>query len=106
MERQGMFWVIRCQCPIGVREPVKISLKTENKCIDLGICVSYQNGWGLCVRLPLREVTTDNIAFSLETAHEYNYIPIAADKAFAQIDQLEQARFVIIDGQPSIVIDN
>lgn len=96
LEKQGMFYKIRCHCDIQVDKLTKIQMNIEGDALDLGICLKCQNGIGLSTRINTKILEGKNPSFSVHTDDESEGIlnPISENAPFAYLEYISQGKFI------------
>ena len=94
IERQGLYFQIRCFC----RSPERIILKWAGGERDLGLCVPMDEGYGIQTRIPAKYLGNDNLQFL--TLTKENIFPIGEDVPFMQLSYLREGTLIYQQGRP------
>ena len=106
LERQGMFWMIRCRCNAKLQQTMRIILRTGRQTHDLGVCVSHSDGWGLNARIPVKQAAAEEMTFFLESVGQDDFLPLSPEQPFPEIAKLEQSRFAVKEGKTGVAPKN
>jgi hypothetical protein len=96
LEKQGMFYKIRCHCNVQMDKPAKIRMTAEGITLDLGICLKCQNGIGLSTRINTKILEGKSPSFSLHTDEEVEITlySISENAPFAYLEYISQGKFI------------
>ena len=116
IQKEGMYYRICCTCNIAKPGIHRIVITDGETDVDLGICVPQGEKFTLTSRIPIKFIKGDNKTFHLVRQGEHRVIPdepekkrevpVASDKPFSCLDELEKAYFKNEDGNPVVVIDS
>lgn len=107
IEKQGMFYKIRCFCNINNSQTNRIYIVCGSIKIDLGVCIPMEKGIGLTARMPSDQINIDSASFiMINTSQSKDELfPVKEGVAFDQIHQLHRGRFKLINNEAYISID-
>ncbi len=104
---EGLYYKISCRCQLPAQAMYRIYMVSEDVKIDLGVCIPKDNQFILTKRIPIKQIGKSVFTFYVYEK-KYNQedfaMPLANDKTFPYIDQLERAYLEIRNKQPYIII--
>lgn len=106
MEKQGMFFVVRCFCNLKCSRSSRIYIDDGTKKMDLGLCIPIKNGIGLTTRIQVNHIDIDHISFFLTEEHvDEKMFLLKEGIDFEKMDALDACRFKRIGKNAYIIID-
>lgn len=105
LNRKGLYYEIHCVCEPPENIPYKILVQCGKQKVDLGICVPYDNGFGLRTRVPVKRLGDGEMTFHLvKKKQDSVFVPIVQDHTFPHMDKLCDSRLVTENHQVGICI--
>ena len=108
LKKQGLYYQLECFCNIPMKNRYNLILMCDDE-INLGICVPYQNGFGLRTRMKMSAIKPDRIHFKLTSENEaqrVEFYPVYENKSFEHIDKLGDSCLRIQEKQIGIMFRN
>lgn len=102
VKKEGLYYRFFCTCTPPDNGIYRIVVCDGSNTRDIGICIPT----GTVARVPIKYLPGERLTFSLvpkdrkETA-----VPVATGEPFERLEQLDNARFQVTQGQPEILID-
>lgn len=94
VSRKGLYYCIRGVCQLTGAVKYELRLCCGNSCINLGLCVPVNGGFGMDTKIPCKQIPEGAWHFQLVPRHEAmneNFVPIRAEEPFAYIQQLHSS---------------
>ena len=104
MCREGLYYRFFCTCKLPDKSICRIIVSDGENRKDLGICVPSGDRFTLTARVPVKYLPGESLRFTLKP--QERVIPVAADKPFSHLEELDRARFRMNDGKGEILIDS
>ena len=107
VKRCGLYYHISCRCGISGEVLYKIVMTGDNKEVDLGLCVPKEGGFGMEVRIPVKQIGEGALSFHAIPRHRaYNvgFVPICSEEPFRYLSRLGNAYLAKRHGQMGIEI--
>ena len=100
IEKQGLYYIVECCCPMRLDRRYILMLICGEIRKDLGVCISYENGFGLKTRVKLNLANEKEICFELISKVKQDrtdFYPIYANQPFELLEFLRYGSFVVIN---------
>lgn len=107
MRRQGCFYSVECICSVPMDDRYKLVLHSDSTEIDLGLCVSYDHGFGLKTHIKIGEAEIHSAQFALisaSTIFDGAFYPVQENQTFDKLEYLESGVLQVRDGKLGIVL--
>ena len=101
VHKEGMFWKLRCSCPLRDKEKYRIIAKTDIVEVDLGLCYHVGNELVLDTRISKRQLGQGSVTFVLVREGQKFY-PFT--QPFYALSKLRQGVFDTQNGNPGLLI--
>ncbi len=106
LEKQGLYWKIRCSCLLSGEVTHKVLVRSGEQEIDLGILVPEGERFVLTTRVAMKHLPQEP-TFSVKPRRpkpQTVFQPIVPDEPFGYIEELSQAYLETKGNQVGIVI--
>lgn len=103
LTKEGMHWCIYCHCQYPLNGRLAIKIQKESECVDLGLCVPYENGFGLQKRVSVKILGQGSLRFLLEKQEKRKFIPISVP--FAHIAKIPKGNLRTENGKYGVYIN-
>lgn len=107
VKRCGLYYHINCRCCISGDVPYKVIITGDNKEVDLGLCVPKEGGFGMEVRIPVKQIGEGALSFRAIPRHRFNnaeFVPICSEEPFRYLYRLGNAYLAKRNGQMGVEI--
>lgn len=107
IEKDGLYYHIVCRCRLSGEVIYRLIADCNGNQVDLGICVPYDNSFGLEKRIPVKKLGIGEIRIKAVPKHEKtgdSFIPLRPEEPFSYLSQLERAYLAVQGGVTGVVI--
>lgn len=94
--KQGLYYNFHCRCKLADNKVYRLTAVCGERTVDLGICVPYEDGFGVDKRVSIKTIGTDKIGMYLSTEQEKNdrtFVALNEEKPFEAMEYLMTAKF-------------
>ncbi len=100
VQKRGLYYHFDCICNMPIDFGHRIRVRCGTTVTDLGICVPENGCFTLRKQLPMKHIGDGVMQFFLENHQKSDsaMIPIFANKPFAGMEHIDNAKLVIKDG--------
>lgn len=104
LEKQGMFYKLRCYCDLPQDQQSNIIMTVNKISVDLGICARVEKGIGMVTRIPCSILTDAEPVFTVkqEQTDNQTIYAVSEDSAFPALEGLAEASFIRKEGKAYI----
>lgn len=106
LEKEGLYWKIRCRCDLPGEVPHQITLKAGEE-IDLGLLVKEDDGFCLTKRIAMKRFGNAYPSFLAKpriTKPKESFHSIVPDKPFAYIERIKDSNLEEKNGELGIIL--
>lgn len=103
----GLYYHICCRCKLPTGKLFRLNAICGQHTVDLGICVPFEDGFGVNKRVPVKNLDTENVLFQLSTkqgASNSIFLPLDPQKPFEKMAYLMDAKFERQNGVAGLLI--
>lgn len=93
LAKEGLYWRISCRCQLPIMGKHTVKIQQEVSLINLGLCVPYENGFGLKTRISAKKIGPGSIRFLLCKEEKGQFIPLTIPFAYIKIIPKGTLRF-------------
>ncbi len=107
IKRKGLYYQIHCRCNVPDDRVCRLVAKCDGQSIDLGVCVPFDDGFGVDTMVSVKKIGTDSITFYLtykKESGDERFLPMREGEPFAGMEYLMNARFEMRDNATGLVI--
>lgn len=107
MDKQGLFYVIRCKCNLPQDRLYKVLITSKDDTFDLGICTRSDKGIGLVTRISANTLKSTELRFTVEPEqHEIKKMyAVSENSEFPDLEIIYKAKFLRREGKAYICPD-
>lgn len=99
--KRGLYYQISCRCNIPAEKLYRLQAVCDQETVDLGICVPFEDGFGVNKTIAAKKLDTDTIFFHLSANMEESdvvFVPLDTTKPFDNLENIMHAKLVWRDG--------
>ena len=107
IKRNGLYYQIHCRCNVPDDRVYRLMAKCDGRSVDLGVCVPFEDGFGVDTMVSVKKIGTDSISFYLTDRKESSdekFIQIKEGEPFDGTEHLMNSRFEMRGNAPGLVI--
>ena len=106
VEREGLFVKILCILHKGLSGAYRLIMHTKSKKLDLGICLPYENFFGLKTNVAQKYVKDEIVSFVLKTNNkDEDGMLVETDNCFSTLECIINARYTFRNNGGVICFD-
>lgn len=107
LEKQGLFYVIRCKCELPQNRLYKVFVALQENTIDLGICTRSDKGIGLVTRISANTLKSTELRFTVEVEQPNvrKMYAVSDNSEFPNLEIIYKAKFLRREGKAYICPD-
>lgn len=101
IQKKGLYYQINCRCAIPAGKVYRLQAVCDRRVVDFGICVPFEDGFGVDKRIPAKQLDVANISFHLSTNRSESdmiFVPLDTMKPFDSLENIMDAKFERRDG--------
>ena len=95
VSRQGLYYRIQFHCRLPDDQIYCLKVSCRERITDLGTCIPVRNGFAVNTSVSVKQIGEGELSFFVERRYEdrqETFYEVRADKPFAYIRKLQQAR--------------
>ena len=107
MQKKGLYYQLCCRCKLPAGKIYRLKAVCEHNTVDLGICVPFEDDFGVDKSVPVKCFDTKIVSFYLfANSGETNdiFIPLETEKPFSNLQNIMDAKFERRDGVPGLLL--
>lgn len=105
VSKEGLYYRFFCSCIPPEKGMHRVKVSDSSATRDLGICVPEDGRFTLTARVPIKYLKENELSFTLCGEMETSVpVPVAAEKPFSHLEELETAHLHSTNGQQEIII--
>ena len=93
LAKEGLYWRISCRCQLPIMGKHTVKIQQEVSLINLGLCVPYENGFGLNTWISAKKIGQGSIRFLLCKEEKGQFIPLTIPFAYIKLITKGTLRF-------------
>ena len=105
---RGLYYQISCRCNLPAGKLYRLQIVCERGGVDLGICVPFDDGFGVNKTIAAKKVDIDTISFYLTTNVEGSdalFVPLDMRKPVDNLENIMQAKFAWRDKEAGLLFE-
>lgn len=94
--KQGLYYNVHCRCKLTDNKVYRLLASCGERTVDLGICVPFEDGFGVDKMIPIKKLNEDGIVLHLSRKQDNSdrtFVPLNAEKPFGAMEYLMCAKF-------------